>query len=132
MPCLGLARDLYWVLAMKGDDIAERLLNLASGVLRVVADLPSTPAGGHICGQLVASGTSGGANYEEARAAQSCKDFIHKVGIAAKEVRETRYWLQLTARAGYCRQHSDLPQLIREAHELSLILAASIRTARSS
>jgi four helix bundle protein len=73
----------------KGADIAERLLELAVNVLQVARTLPRDVAGRHIASQVVRSSTSGGANYEEARGAESRADFIHKLGIAAKELRET-------------------------------------------
>jgi four helix bundle protein len=113
-----------------GNDIAERLLELAHVALRLASRLPKDPAGRHVASQLIRSATGGGANYEEARAAESRGDFIHKVGIAAKEVRETKYWLALIERSGWTR--ADLAGLIREVSELSAILAASARTARAN
>jgi hypothetical protein len=71
---------------MKGDDIAARLVALAVVVVKLVGALPDTPAGKHVAGQLLRSGTSPGANYEEARGAESRRDFVHKVGIALKEL----------------------------------------------
>jgi four helix bundle protein len=79
--------------------------------------------------QLIRSATGSGANYEEARAAESRADFIRKVGIAAKEAREACYWLGLVQRSGWLR--ADLRALVRQANELSAILGASARTARS-
>ena len=76
---------------MKGDDIAARLVALAVRVVKIVDALPDTLAGRHVAGQLLRSGTSPGANYEEARGAESRRDFVHKVGIALKELQETRY-----------------------------------------
>ena len=84
---------------MKGDDIAERLVVLAVTVVKIVDGLPDTPAGKHVAGQLLRSGTSPGANYDEARGAESRRDFLHKVGIALKELQETRYWLRVVAGA---------------------------------
>jgi len=84
-----------------GGDIAERLLELAAGALAVSAELPTHPSGRHVALQLARAGTAGGANYEEARAAESRSDFIHKVGIASKEVRETGYWLTVVKRANW-------------------------------
>ena len=75
---------------MKGDDIANRLLDLAIASLQLATRLEGTPAGKHIARQLIGCSTSTGANYEEARSAESPADFAHKVGIAAKEVGETR------------------------------------------
>ena len=97
----------------RGNDIAERLLNFAVAVVRLAAQLPRDPAGRHVASQIVRSATGGGANYEEARAAESREDFIHKVGVSAKEVRETVYWLEFIARSAWTRQ--DLSSLIREA-----------------
>ena len=79
----------------KGEDLEERLLGFAARVDKVVDALPDTRLGRHIAGQLVRSGTSPAPNYAEACAAESKKDFIHKLGIALKELRETRIWLRL-------------------------------------
>ena len=78
--------------------------------------------------RLVRRSTSGGANYEEARAAESRADFVHKLGIAAKELRETIYWLRLIQRASMTASNLDL--MIQRAAELTAILVASGRTAR--
>lgn len=91
--------------------------------------LPDDPSAKHIARQLVRAATSGGANYEEARGAESRADFIHKVGIANKELREALYWLRLAAEAALVPD-SDLPALIQEANELVAIFTASIRTAK--
>jgi four helix bundle protein len=80
--------------------------------------------------QLIRAATGAGANYEEARAAESRADFIHKVGIAAKEMREAHYWLSLIGHSGWFRD--DVSKVIREAAELVAILGASARTARKS
>ena len=84
---------------MKGDDIAERLLEFAVVVLGVAAKLSALPAGTYIAKQLVSSGTAPGAHYEEARRAESRADFVHKLGLAAKEAGESVYWLRVTQRA---------------------------------
>lgn len=93
----------------------------------------STAFGGcgqqHIARQLVRAATGGGANYEEARGGESRADFIHKLGIANKEVREALYWLQLTQEAALIVD-AELDALVREADELVAILTSSIRTAK--
>ena len=114
---------------MKGDDIADRLLDFATEVLLVVAGLPKTPAAKHIARQLTRSGTAGGAHYEEARGAESRADFAHKVLLAAKEVGESAYWLRLIQRARLSRRPT-LGRAIGESGELVAILKASARTAR--
>jgi len=78
--------------------------------------------------QLLRSGTSMGANVEEATAAQSKKDFIAKMSIALKEARETNYWLRLLKRTGFIKKDN----LINESSELMSILGAIIRTARKN
>ena len=70
---------------MKGDDLADRLVEFAVQVIAIVDSLPKSSAGKHIGGQLLRSGTSPGANYEEARAAESKADFVHKLSIVHKE-----------------------------------------------
>ena len=67
--------------AMRGDDIAERLLEFAVRVIKMADSLPKSPSGKHISGQVIRFATSAGANHEEARGAESNKDFIHKLGI---------------------------------------------------
>jgi four helix bundle protein len=112
----------------RGGDIAERLLNIAARAIQLAERLPKDRAGRHVALQLVRCATSGGANYEEARAAESRDDFVHKARIAAKEMRETVFWLALIERSGWAR--SDLAAIIGEAGELAAILGASARTAR--
>ncbi|MBI5491234.1 MAG: four helix bundle protein [Deltaproteobacteria bacterium] len=97
---------------MKGDDIAERLETLAVRALGVAKALPKTLPGRHVAGQFLRCGTSGGANSEEARGAESKADFIHKLSIILKELRESRYWLRVIARArALSVSHPALPVL---------------------
>jgi four helix bundle protein len=110
----------------KGSDIAERLLGLGARIVRLTRVLPKDAASRHITLQVVRSATSGGANYEEARAAESRADFAHKIGISAKELRETIYWLRLIQ----ATSSDNFEDVIREANELTAILVASARTAR--
>ena len=81
-------------------DLNERLLEFAARIVRLVEALPKTLVGRRIGDQLLRSGTSVGANYEEAQAAESKDDFAHKLQIALKEIRESNYWLRLLARTG--------------------------------
>jgi four helix bundle protein len=113
----------------KGYDIAERILELTAVVVRLIPALPTDPAARNAAIQLGRCASSPGANYAEARASQSRADFIHRVSIAAKEMRETVWWLALVDRAAWLDK--DLSPLIQEAEELTAILAASARTARA-
>src|SRR5690606_17811972 len=72
----------------KGDDIAERVLDTVQGVRRLLPALRGTAAARHVAPQLWRAVTSGGANYEEARGAESRADFVHKIRLATKELRE--------------------------------------------
>jgi four helix bundle protein len=114
---------------MKGDNIAERLLEFAVRVLRLVQALPKNVAGRHVGGQLMRCRTSAGSNYEEARGAESRTDFIHKLAVSWKETRGSWFWLRLIHKANLLKP-SRLEELIREANELSAILARSLSTAR--
>ena len=117
--------------ARPGDDIADRLLDLAAAVLCLLPELVDRPNGKNIVKQLERCGPAGGANYEEARGAESPADFIHKVRVALKEVRETQYWLKLIAKAKLVEgADRRLTPLINEAGELIAILTASATTAR--
>ncbi|RPI07620.1 MAG: four helix bundle protein [Zetaproteobacteria bacterium] len=113
---------------MRGDALADRLLDFTVQIIALASRLPRTAAGRHIGGQLVAAGTSVGAHYEEARGAESKADFVHKLGIALKECREARYWLRVIHRAKMLSD--DFPaHLLSEADELCAILGQSILTA---
>jgi len=114
---------------IKGDDIARRLLLFAVRVLGLVRKLQRDSVGRHVGRQLMRSATAGGANYEGARCAESRADFAHKVSIAAKEVRESRYWLHLVHEANLTAT-KPVDDLVREAGELIAILTASAKTAR--
>ena len=79
---------------MTQDELSDRLWSLAARVGKVVDALPDTRLGRHVAGQLVRCGTSPMSNYEEARGAESRADFIHKMGVCLKELRETRGWIR--------------------------------------
>ena len=114
----------------KGDDLAARLLAFTVQIIKLVGELPNTIVGRHIGGQLLRSGTSPGANYEESRGAESRADFVHKLGIVLKELKETRYWLHVIHHAQLVSSHR-VESLIKECEELCAIIAKSIFTAKS-
>ena len=111
--------------------LEERLLTFAARVGAVVDALPNTMMGRHVAGQLVRSGTSPAPNYAEGCAAESRKDFIHKLSIALKELRETRVWLRLIAKADLLPEHR-LDDLTDECEQLANILGRSILTAKQN
>ncbi|MEA2096127.1 MAG: four helix bundle protein [Candidatus Cloacimonadota bacterium] len=112
---------------MKGDDISQRFIELAVRVIRLVKALPKDFVGKHIGNQLLRSGTSGGANYEEARGSESNADFIHKLEIALKELRESIFWVNVIGKAELIPTNK-LEKILQEFNELSNIVAKSIIT----
>jgi four helix bundle protein len=115
----------------RDEEMADRLLDFAVSVIRIVNDLPDTNVGRHVSYQLLKCGTSPGANYEEARGAESLRDFIHKLRIGLKELKESRFWLKLIHKVPLAEQVRVVP-LMRECEELIAITAKSIITARKS
>ena len=109
-------------------DLEERLIAFAVRAIRVAESLPKTPVGNHIRGQLSRSGTSPAPNYGEAQSAESRSDFVHKLKIVLKELRETRVWLLMILRAELLKS-ARLSPLIQETDELIAIFVASTRTA---
>ena len=119
---------------MKGDDIAARFESLAAAVIALVRRLPQERSGRVMEDrvmedQLVRSATAGGSNYDEARSAQSRADFVHKVSLAAKEMREASFWLGVVSRTEAALR-DDALALKREATELTAILMSSAKTAK--
>ena len=106
------------------------MLSFAVAIVKLADRMPRTYAGRHVAGQMLRAGTSAGANYEEACAAQSRKDFIHKMQIVLKELKETLFWLRLIVGAGMLPEPQVRP-VLQEAEELSKIIAQSVITAKS-
>ncbi len=117
-------------MGLKGDNISDRLLDFSVRVVKLAGALPKNQVGRHVCGQLLRAGTSAGANYEEARGAESRKDFIHKLGLALKEIRESHYWLKLVDRASLLPP-TRMAEILKEADELTRIIAQCVITAKT-
>ena len=112
----------------KGDQLSERLTDFIVKVIKIVDMLPKTIAGRHIGTQLVSSGTSCGANYEESCGAESRSDFIHKMSIVLKELKESRFWLRLID--SQMLSPDDIHPVKGECDELCAIIGKSISTAK--
>ena len=110
-------------------DLEERLIDYAVRVIRLTEALPRTVTGCHIRGQLVRSGTSPAPNYGEAQSAESRTDFVHKLKVALKELRESKAWLMIIRRAELVCPVEKLDPLIQETNELISIFVASTKTA---
>jgi len=115
------------------NEIAERIMNLALAVYKLEKDLCKTYSGKHLYNQLFRSATSVGANYEEATAAESKKDFIHKMQISLKEIRETHYWIRFIRYAQISSiDQETLNKLSQESLELSKILGKAVSSAKNN
>jgi four helix bundle protein len=113
-------------------DLENRLLEFASAVIDLTEKLPSSRAGNHIARQILRSGTSPYPNHGEAESAESREDFIHKLKICLKELRETRRWARLVERKHWVKNDSTLIFVLNESDELIRIFVSSIRTARQN
>ena len=109
-------------------DIKERTFHFAVDIVRFVGELPKTTAGYALGRQLIRSGTSIGANVEEATGARTKKEFINIMNIAKREARETLYWLRLIQEAG-SNNLTMIERAIREANELVSILTTIVKRA---
>ena len=115
---------------MQQDNLSQRLWDFAARVGKVVDALPETRMARHVAGQLTRCGTAAPPNYDESGAAESRDDFIHKLSIALKELRESRGWLRFIGRSGMI-PHKDIASLVDEADQLCRILGKSVNTART-
>ena len=115
---------------MPHNTIAPRLVSFAILILDIADSMPQSPAGRHLSGQLIRSGTSPALNYAEARGAESDRDFVHKLNIAIKELRETVVNLEIIQQSGKCRDTKKLHLAHSECNELIAILIASVNTVK--
>ena len=114
----------------RANDLEERLIDFAVRIVNLSANLPKTPAGKHIAGQILRSGTSPAPNYGEARGAESHADFVHKLRIVLKELNETSIWLRIIDRSQLLKKEL-LGDIMGENRELCRIFTASLKTANS-
>ena len=110
--------------------LEDRLVDFAVRIIDITEAIPATKAGNHIAGQLVRSGTSPAPNYGEAQSAESRKDFIHKMKIGLKELRESLIWLKIIARKGYVESRL-VDEARAECDELISIFVSSVKTAEA-
>lgn len=110
-------------------DLEERLIDFAVLTLEVVDMLPSNRACNYLGGQLERSGTSPALNYGEAQFAESRNDFIHKIKICLKELKETKICLTIISRRNYIKDSKKLEDVIKENVELVNIFTKSAKTA---
>ncbi len=118
-------------MANSGNEPGTRLIKFSAAIIRGTMNLELGGAEKHISNQLLRSGTSAGANYEEARAAESRKDFIHKMQVSLKEMRESYYWLAVTIEASPVKS-PELTNLLEESRQLRAILSKAVATAKAN
>ena len=111
--------------------ISERLLDLGVEIILLTSYLYKHPVGRNIAKQLLRSGTAAGAYYEESCGAESRADFIHKMQIVYKELKESLYWFRLIKRSKIIK-YSNLDNIIDETDQLCSIIAKSVITAKNN
>jgi methylmalonyl-CoA/ethylmalonyl-CoA epimerase len=114
---------------MRPEEFSDRLWEFAARVGEIIGALPDTRLGRHVAGQLVRCGTAPAPNYDEGRSAESRDDFVHKLGIATKEIRESFGWLRFVVRTGLLPR-TKMAALIDESEQLLRMLSKSVHTAR--
>lgn len=110
-------------------NLEERLINFSVLIVEIVEEMPETRAANHLAGQLLRSGTSTALNYGEAQSGESRKDFIHKIKVGLKELRETSICLQIINRSIKFKSKDKLEHAIKECNELISIFVKSVKTA---
>ena len=111
--------------------LEERLIEFAVRIINLIEKLPDTKAANHIAGQLLRSGTAPAPLYGEAQSAESRKDFVHKMKIALKELRESLVWLKIIERKPLCKPDL-LSGILQECDELIAIFTSSVKTAEQN
>lgn len=109
-------------------DLEDRLISFAVGVILICDKIKDSFAAQHLAKQLIRSATSSALNYGEAQSGSSPKDFLHKMRICLKELRESRINMKIQKGANLNKEVEDLDALLNENNELIAIFVASIRT----
>jgi four helix bundle protein len=110
-------------------DLEERLLDFGAGIISLTRKLNTNYAERHVGNQLLRAGTAPLSHHGEAQGAESPADFIHKMRLALKELRESERWLKLILRASLLPKEIDLSVLLNETDQLIRIFVTSIATA---
>lgn len=117
---------------MKRFDLEDRLVDFSVLIIEIVNHMPNTKAGNHLSGQLVRSGTSVSLNYGEAQSGESRKDFIHKMKIVLKELRETLVCLKIIYKTNLYSSEKKIEAAKEECNELISIFVKSVETAQKN
>ncbi|MEZ5008049.1 MAG: four helix bundle protein [Chitinophagales bacterium] len=112
-------------------DLEERLIDFSVQIIGLVTNVKNSKAGNHLSGQLIRSGTSVALNYGEARSGESKRDFIHKMQIVLKELRESHICLRIIYKSNLCSNKNQIINIIEENNQLIAIFVKSVETAKS-
>jgi four helix bundle protein len=117
---------------MNKHDLEERLIDFAVTIIEIAQTMPDSKAASHLAGQLLRSGTSPALNYGEDQSAESRKDFIHKIKIVLKELRESIICLKIIYRTKLFKEEEKVIHAINESNELISIFVKSVETAQKN
>jgi four helix bundle protein len=117
---------------MNKQELENRLIDFAAMIIIESNSFKSNYAGNHLSSQIIRSGTSPALNYGEAQSAESSKDFVHKMGICLKELRESFVCLRIIEKANLTTDLDGLALAKNEANELISIFVSSIKTAKTN
>ncbi|MFN3530001.1 MAG: four helix bundle protein [Bacteroidia bacterium] len=110
--------------------LENRLIDFSVGIVKITKHIDASPAGQYFCNQVLRSGGSPALHYGEAIGAESTRDFIHKLIVALKELRETHNNLRIIHKSELCDNHALLDGLITECNELIAILYTTLKTTK--
>jgi four helix bundle protein len=117
---------------MTADELEERLIKFAIDCIKLTSMAKKSYASDHMNGQLIRSATSPPLNYSEARAGESHRDYIHKMQICLKELRESRTNLRIQIGTNFYEAKEFINELLIEANELVLIFSKSVSTSKKN
>ena len=117
---------------MNKSELEERLIAFSVLIIEIVNEMPNTKAGNHLSGQIVRSGTSVSLNYGEAQSGESRRDFVHKIKVVLKELRETYVCLKIIHRTKLYKAEEIIQTALKENNELISIFVKSVETAQKN
>jgi four helix bundle protein len=113
-------------------ELEKRLIAFSVMIINAVETIKNSTAGIHLCDQVIRSGTSSALNYGEAQSAESRKDFLHKISVVLKELRETNINLEIIRGAGLSNDNENLIRLLDESEQLIKIFQKTISTIKKN
>ena len=113
-------------------DLEDRLINFAVSVINLCTELENSKAGNHLAGQLLRSGTAPALNYGEAQSGEPRKDFVHKIKIVLKELRESLVSMKIIERAKLTTSMENITKAQNECNQLISIFVKSVETAQKN